>query len=454
MSGSHSIPEVRALDGSTEVLRIPNEQQVPLTNRVRRLVDTAPFQRLRNIKQLGLVSLVYPGATHSRFEHSLGAYRMALLFLRQLSRDDEFATIVTTEDAQRFVVAALLHDLGHWPFCHPIEDLGLETIQSHESRCLEIVQASEIATLLETDWELDAEQAIKLIQGHASTQSERILSSMFSGPIDFDKMDYLQRDSLHAGVPYGQHFDPQRLIASLCLNQAHDRLAITDKGRTAAELMVFARYVMFSEVYWHHAVRSATAMLQRAFYETHEQLHLHELYQTTDSEWTESVIEVANQHQTKGVSSLWNGLFGPQRRLYKRVGQFASFENETIYRRLARQPYPWLAVCSRELAQIIEAETGQPTHGTQVLIDAPPVGLEVQFDIDVRTGNGSFRKLGDMSPVVKALATHQFDDFVKRIRVFIDPEHTRIKQARDNLSVWLERAIEQTSTASTQEIPR
>ena len=92
---------------------------------------------------------------------------------------------------------------------------------------------------------------------------------MLSGPIDVDKMDYLMRDSLHAGVPYGRNFDQQRLIGSLCVNEAGDGLAITEKGRTAAEMMVFARYVMFSEVYWHHAVRCATAMLQRAFYLLH-----------------------------------------------------------------------------------------------------------------------------------------------------------------------------------------
>ena len=102
--------------------------------------------------------------------------------------------------------------------------------------------------------------------GNVQTPAQRILGSILSGPIDVDKIDYLMRDSLHAGVPYGQHFDRRRLIGSLCLNEAGDALAITDKGKTAAEMMVFARYVMFSEVYWHHAVRSATAMLQRAFY--------------------------------------------------------------------------------------------------------------------------------------------------------------------------------------------
>ena len=83
-----------------------------------------------------------------------------------------------------------------------------------------------------------------------------ILGSMLSGPIDIDKMDYLVRDSLHAGVPYGRNFDQGRLIGSLCLNEAGDGLAISRKGQTAAEMMVFARYVMFSEVYWHHGVRA------------------------------------------------------------------------------------------------------------------------------------------------------------------------------------------------------
>src|SRR5690606_2564346 len=109
-------------------------------------------------------------------------------------------------------------------------------------------------------------------------------ASMLSGPIDVDKIDYLARDSHHAGVPYGKHFDASRLISSLCLNQAGTAVAVTDKGRTAAELMVFARYVMFSEVYWHHTVRAATAMLQRAVTMQSQTIDWHVLYGATDLE--------------------------------------------------------------------------------------------------------------------------------------------------------------------------
>ena len=78
--------------------------------------------------QLGLVSLVYPAAHHTRFEHSLGVYRLALLYLRRLAHDERFAELVTPDDAELFIVAALLHDLGHWPFCHPIEDIRLPSV--------------------------------------------------------------------------------------------------------------------------------------------------------------------------------------------------------------------------------------------------------------------------------------------------------------------------------------
>src|SRR5262249_41796388 len=123
MATLRDLPEIAGLDGRQSVVRIPPELDVPLTDRVRAIIDTADFRRLAKISPLGLVSLVYPAAIHTRFEHSLGVYRLALLFLRQLSYDRRFDQIVTAADAELFLVAALLHDLGHWPFCHPIEDM-------------------------------------------------------------------------------------------------------------------------------------------------------------------------------------------------------------------------------------------------------------------------------------------------------------------------------------------
>src|SRR6185436_17877261 len=120
-----SLPELRALDTRRQLVRIPHELDVPLTDRVKLLVDAPEFRRLAKVSQLGLVGLVYPGACHSRLEHSLGVYRNALVYLKQLSGDERFAATVRDSDAETLLCAALLHDLGHWPFCHAIEDMAL-----------------------------------------------------------------------------------------------------------------------------------------------------------------------------------------------------------------------------------------------------------------------------------------------------------------------------------------
>ncbi|MEO2047515.1 MAG: HD domain-containing protein, partial [Pirellulales bacterium] len=245
------IPEIAALRSSRGIVRIPPEIDVPITSRVRQLIDTSEFHRLADIRQLGLVSLVYPAANHTRLEHCLGVYHNALLYVDRLVDEPRFATAVEPADIERFLVSSLLHDLGHWPFCHPIEDLALPQVPGHELFANSFLLEGEIADTLRDDWSIQPRDVLEMLSGKPRTRRDRIFRSMLSGPIDVDKMDYLIRDSLHAGVPYGRNFDQHRLIQSLCLNEMGDGLALSNKGKTAAEMMVFARYVMFSEVYWH-----------------------------------------------------------------------------------------------------------------------------------------------------------------------------------------------------------
>ncbi len=420
MAGSISeIPELVALEARSHLLRIPQEIDVPLTPRVRQIVDATEFRRLARISQLGLVAQVYPAANHSRFEHSLGVYRMALLFLQRLQHEENFCRAVSREHAETFIAAALLHDLGHWPFCHPIEDLNLPGVPEHELFANSLLLEGEIADTLREEWGLQPRDIVALLSEKPRDQSSRILSSMLSGPIDIDKMDYLMRDSLHAGVPYGRNFDQQRLIGSLCLNRKRDGLALTDKGKTAAEMMVFSRYVMFSEVYWHHAVRAATAMLQRAFYMLHGELDLDAIFRMPESPFIESLL-VQAEHGP--ASELLDGLFGRRRRLYKRWLELNLFQNPLVYEKLARRPYPWLVACAEEVANLLSHQVGRRVAPGEILIDAPPVKLEVQFRVDVYyPKEDCYRALGDVSPVVKTLARKQFDDYVKSVRVFVTP---------------------------------
>jgi uncharacterized protein len=277
----------------------------------------------------------------------------------------------------------------------------------------------EIADCLRDDWGLQPRDVTALLSEKPRDSRQKVLKSLLSGPIDIDKMDYLPRDSLHAGVPYGRNFDVQRLIGSLCLNEAGDGLALTDKGKTAAEMMVFARYVMFSEVYWHHAVRSATAMLQRGFFLLHSELDLDSLFRLSEAGWIQQVLTASERHP---AADLFGGLFGPQRRLYKRIAEFSFFQKRPYYEQFARRPYAWLAACSDALADELSQQISRRIAPHEILFDAPPLKREVEFSVDIHFAKEqTYRALGDVSPVVKTLAQSQFDDYVKRVRLFVHP---------------------------------
>uniref|UniRef100_A0A7C2K1X2 HD domain-containing protein n=1 Tax=Schlesneria paludicola TaxID=360056 RepID=A0A7C2K1X2_9PLAN len=415
------IPELSELQAGGPLVRIPDRLNVPFTPRVRAVVDTAEFQRLAHISQLGLAAKVYPGATHTRFEHALGVFHNACRYLWQLGKDARFAAAVDEHRAEVLLAAALLHDIGHWPFCHPLEDLHLASVPPHEHFAAEFLRADrELGEVLLRDWRVSPEEVLDLLCTRTDSPTDRLMRSILSGPIDIDKLDYLERDSLHAGVPYGRNFDRERLIQSLVLNEAGDGLAISSKGKTAAELMVFARYVMFSEVYWHHAVRSATCLLARSFYEVHERLDLRNLFALREPEFIAALQQTATGTP---VAGLLDGLFGPKRRLHKRVLEFSLEQSPELYRQLAGRKYVDLLAIGRSLADRLNAREGWSLGPTDLLIDAPPVHKEVEFRVDIYFPKQQrYRPLGEVSPVVAALAKTQFDDYVKRVRVFAAPD--------------------------------
>ncbi|MDI6702467.1 HD domain-containing protein [Methanothermobacter wolfeii] len=205
-----------------------------------RVVDTPQIQRLRRIKQLGFTSLIYPGANHSRFEHSIGAMYLASRLGEHLGLSEEKTGILR--------LCALLHDAGHGPFSHVSEGV-LE--RSHESLTLELVGESELSDIISEEY--DPAQVMSILRG------EGVLGQAINGELDVDRMDYLLRDSHYTGVAYGI-IDVERLIYNM---KMENDLVLDRKGVQAAESALLARYFMYPSVYQHHTTRIVNSMFRR-----------------------------------------------------------------------------------------------------------------------------------------------------------------------------------------------
>ncbi|WP_435077784.1 HD domain-containing protein [Halococcus sp. AFM35] len=210
------------------------------------LLDTKPVQRLRHIRQLGTVDLVYPSANHTRFEHSLGVYHLADRALSHLG--------IEGRQAERVRAAALLHDVGHGPYSHNLEALIHRHTGDYHDDVDELLSRGEVAEILEAH-DLDPERIAGLVAG------EGRLGQLVSGELDVDRMDYLVRDAHHTGVPYGT-IDHGRLVRELRF--VDGELALAAGNVQTAEALLLARALMNPVVYNHPVARIGKAMLRRA----------------------------------------------------------------------------------------------------------------------------------------------------------------------------------------------
>ena len=220
---------------------------------IAQLVDSAEFQRLRRIRQLGLAHFAYQAAEHSRFTHSLGAFHLATRILAKLRNRYD----ISADDHTAVRVAALLHDVGHGAFSHVLETiLGFH----HEDFTVEAVLSdeTEIGQLLAKYSPDLACRVAEIIRG---TFRRMALAQLVSSLLDVDRLDYLLRDSLMTGAKYGV-YDLEWIIKSIEINEADDQLYVSARGLYAVEDYLQARYYMFRQVYFHRTLRAAEIILQ------------------------------------------------------------------------------------------------------------------------------------------------------------------------------------------------
>ncbi|WP_254822397.1 HD domain-containing protein [Haloglomus halophilum] len=351
------------------------------------LLETPPVQRLRRIRQLGTVQLVYPSANHTRFEHSLGVLHLADRALEHLS--------VAGQQAERVRAAALLHDIGHSPYSHNTEDV----VQRYTGRAHDdvgpLITEGPVARVL-TEYDLDPAEVAGLVRGEGE------LGQLVSGELDVDRMDYLVRDAHHTGVPYGT-IDQARLVRELAL--VDGELALDEGNVQTAESLLLARALMNPTVYNHHAARVGKAMLRRGAERLLESGVAPEELRRMD-DWAFHVA-LRNEESTAAIAHRLD-----RRDLFKRA----------VWAEIVDVPDDLLASDHYEIQSLevdIADRAGVDPDAVVVDIPGEPRMKESTTKVVV---NGEARRLDQQSALVDALRTAQREQW--RMGVYCPDEHT------------------------------
>jgi hypothetical protein len=347
------------------------------------LLDTPAVQRLRHIKQLGTVQLVYPSANHTRFEHSLGVYHLASRALDHLG--------VGGKQADRIEAAAMLHDVGHGPFSHNLETLTHRRTGKYHDDVVELLATGEVGAVLRAH-DLDPDRIAGLVAGEGK------YGQLVSGELDVDRMDYLVRDAYHTGVPYGT-IDTERFVRELTFVDAPDdagtrvgpRLVLDEGNVQTAESLLLARALMNPVVYTHHVARISKAMLRRAATDLLDATSTtaDELRRMDDHDF---LVAIRDCRETAELSRRYD-----QRDLYK-LAVWAEYGD--VPGRVHEADHATEVALEREIAE----EAG--VDHDHVILDVPPEPSMRESTARV-TVNGEVRRLERQSPLVSALRTAQ-----------------------------------------------
>jgi HD superfamily phosphohydrolase len=268
-----------------KIVRDPIHGDIKITGCLIDLLETPEMQRLHNIKQLGFAHLVYPGAHHTRFEHSLGSSMIA----------SQIADILALKETEKklLMCAAQLHDIGHGPFSHTLESIllqrfGVDHVDLTEKLILgtydvleenekQFVSTPSVYEVLEKH-QVNKKEIVNIIRGKLTKKA--YLSQLLNSTIDVDQLDYLMRDAYYTGVSYGM-IDLQRLLRTLMIHKGN--LTVMRKGVNVVENILMARALMYSSVYFHKTVRIPELMLSRALEEIPD-AEPFEFFRMTDAE--------------------------------------------------------------------------------------------------------------------------------------------------------------------------
>jgi HD superfamily phosphohydrolase len=372
-----------------KIIKDPVHGYVEVEDFALALLDSPVLQRLRYIRQLGFSYLVYPGANHTRFEHSLGTMYLADVACRKFRLSDEERTLVSA--------AALLHDIGHGPFSHASEPLMKEFLHHSHDTIDDLVHEETGHVLLQHG--IDPDEICDVVHGHHA------LSGIIHGDLDVDRMDYLLRDAYYTGAPYGT-VDAQRLIRNMI--RTDEGVVLDENGINAAESLLIARTLMRPTVYFHHVSRIGENMFHLAMLE-----HLKgggmmasDVFRMDDA----ACIQVLRTSKNPVAQMLAGRIY--ERRLYKRALYVGCDQvNATAY------PSGITLETSRSLSEKI-AERSQADPHT-ILVDIPPFPSDMSMGVRVKNRHAvvSFEELSPRMHTLNETRREQW-----RLGVYTLPE--------------------------------
>jgi HD superfamily phosphohydrolase len=400
-------------------IKDPVHGYVYITEQEKEIIDSYPVQRLRRLRQLAGSEYVYPGANHTRFEHSVGVMYLA----GKVTENPNISRLIDENEAETVKIAGLLHDVGHGPFSHVFEHLlDKELHKTHEDITQWIIRNSELKDTLKNNG-YDPTEVGKLATGKLHKPKKAFLDQIISSAVDVDKQDFIVRDTHHTGAEYG-FIDIFRLIHAL--DVLKENLAIDLGALSALESLIIARIESFKSIYFHRVGRAAQIMLAMAMEKANDELGLTRFKTPEEYMNMDDYTVWTGLKQCKKSAPIIKNL--EKRKLLKCAYERTFYEKDTMVSNLFSQE-----THRRQLQEDIAKKAKVETE--TVIIDVPTVPsvpyhhtvlfepMEIPVFYKTQTGGKIPQRLSEISKIFETLR-----GFINILRVYSD------EQNRENVS--------------------
>ena len=390
----------------------------------KKIIHEPAFQKLHNIKQLGPIFHIYPGATHTRFSHSLGVFNIARKMIQTLLRYKEL-DFLTFEGLKAFLCAALLHDIGHFPFAHSLKELPLK---DHEKLTSELILSTPLKKIIESGIGTDPDLTAAIIDTTLKSGNEEVLffRNILSGVLDPDKLDYLNRDAYYCGVPYGIQ-DSDYILNKIIPHRTHG-IALGIDALGAVENILFSKYLMYKAVYWHKTVRIATAMIKKAVFEGLENsiIRPEDLYGLDDNTFYKK-FGTSKYEPFKLIKDV------SERNFYKCIYEIPFSQSNPVHKSLINLTNR--AEMEKEISLAFKLRGKPGISPYSVIIDIPEdISFELEVPVKIDDTFADYSSSGSVftPPVINGFVTA-----IRKIRIIASESLAKKVKGGKELAKWL-----------------